>query len=171
MNGFLKMASARYSVRKYKGTPVEQEKIDAILEAAKLAPTAKNSQPQKIYVINSADGIARLAEVCSTFSAPLVFAVGYDRSKAAGGIIRPGHCFGETDSTIVCTHMMFEAFEQGLGSCWIGRFEEKALKSALKIPEEAVICHLLAVGYPADDAVPSEKHTTYRALDEMVEYL
>lgn len=80
MNSFLELAKARYSVRKYKPAAVEQEKIDRILEAARVAPTACNNQPQKIYIIKSEEKRKALAEVCPcTFDAPVIFAVGLMR--------------------------------------------------------------------------------------------
>ena len=76
---FLELAAARYSVRAYDDRPVEQEKLDAVLEAARLAPTACNNQPQNIYVVKSAEKRAALAEVCScTFGAPVIMAVAFD---------------------------------------------------------------------------------------------
>ena len=115
---FMELAKARYSVRSFKNTPVEDEKIAKILEAAKIAPTAKNAQPQKIYVLKSADSVVAINDNCRCiYGAPLVFAIGYDESRVFGISDERVYGFGEIDSSIVTTHMMLEAAELGLGSC------------------------------------------------------
>ena len=104
---FLELAKERYAVRAYKDTPVEDEKIARILEAAKVAPTACNNQPQKIYVVKSEKMRKALAEITPcTFAAPVIFVVGYDASRSAKGLVYDGHDFGDTDAAIVTTHMM-----------------------------------------------------------------
>lgn len=169
---FLELAKERYAVRAFKDTPVEEDKIGLILEAAKLAPTACNNQPQKIYVVKSKEKLAALAQITPcTFSAPLVFVIGYDNDRSAKGMIYEGHDFGDTDAAIVCTHMMLEAKELGLGSCWVGYFSEAKVKEALGLPERVRIRNLLPVGYAADGAAPAPLHTKYRDMSEMVEEL
>lgn len=169
---FLEMAAERYSVRKYKADPVEEEKIAAILEAARLAPTACNYQPQKIYVVKSEEKRAALAKLTPcTFNAPVVFVVGYDADRSAKGLVTDTHDFGDTDAAIVCTHMMFAAHEQGLGSCWVGCFKEAEVKEALGLPDNIRVRDFLPVGYAADDAKPAPLHQKSRELDDMVEIL
>lgn len=168
MNDFLKFAEARYSVRKYQDTPVEQKKIDAIVEAAMLAPTACNYQPQKIYAVVSEEMRKALAEVTPcTFQAPVVFVVGYDSARSAKGMICEGHDFGDTDAAIVCTHMMLEAAELGLGTCWVGYFNEEKVRKALGIPENVRIRDLLPTGYPTADSKPGPMHAKRRELDDV----
>lgn len=169
---FIELAKERYAVRAYKDTPVEQEKIDLILEAARLAPTACNNQPQKIYVVKSAEKREALAKVTPcTFGAPVIFVVGYDNDRSAKGMIYDAHDFGDTDAAIVCTHMMLEAWEQGLGSCWVGYFNEEKVRAALGLPENVRVRDLLPVGYAAENATPAAMHTKYRAMSDMVEEL
>jgi len=172
MYDFLNLARERYSVRRYRETPVEQEKIDAILTAASLAPTAQNNQPQKIYVVTGEDARKALAEITPcTFHAPVVFVIGYDESRSAKGMIYDGYDFGNTDAAIVCTHMMLEATAQGLGTCWVGYFNEEKVKAALGIPEGICIRDLLPTGYAAEDSAPSDRHASSREAAEMVTYL
>ena len=172
MCDFLNLAQKRYSVRKFQSAPVEQEKIDRILAAASLAPTACNNQPQKIYVVTSEAARKALAEVTPcTFHAPVVFVIGYDETRSAKGIIYDGYDFGNTDAAIVCTHMMLEAAAQGLGTCWVGYFNEEKVKAALGIPEGIRIRNLLPTGYAAENSAPSDRHTASRAAGEMVAYL
>lgn len=172
MNTFMDFAKDRYSVRKYQSRPVEKEKIDRILEAAALAPTACNYQPQKIYVVTSDEMRAALAEATPcTFQAPVIFVVGYDIERSAKGMIFEGHDFGDTDAAIVCTHMMMEAHEQGLGTCWVGYFQEAKVRKALGIPDNVRIRDLLPTGYPASDSVPGPMHSKSRESADMITFL
>ena len=169
---FMELAKARYSVRSFKNTPVEDEKIANILEAAKIAPTAKNAQPQKIYVLKSADSVAAINDHCRCiYGAPLVFAIGYDESRVFGISDERVYGFGEIDSSIVTTHMMLEAAELGLGSCWVGLFNDKEVRAALNIPDGIRITALLPVGYAADDCVTADRHDIFRPDEEMVTVL
>lgn len=159
-------------MRKYQSTPIEDEKIEKILEAAKLAPTACNYQPQKIYVVKSEQMRAALAEATPcTFKAPVIFVVGYDKDRSAKGMIYEGHDFGDTDAAIVCTHMMLEAAELGLGTCWVGYFNEEKVKAALGLRANFCVRDLLPTGYPAADSVPGPMHAKSRDMDDMVAFL
>lgn len=169
---FSELAKERYAVRAYSDKPVEDEKLALILEAAKVAPTACNNQPQKIYVVKSAEKLAALAKITPcTFNAPLVFVIGYDVERSAKGHICDGHDFGDTDAAIVCTHMMLQAQELGLGSCWVGHFIEEKVKAALGLPENIRVRDLLPVGYPTDEAAPAPMHSQYREMSDMVQML
>lgn len=169
---FSELCKERYAVRAYKDAPVEEAKLAAILEAAKVAPTACNNQPQKIYVVKSEEKRRALAEITPcTFGAPVVFVVGFDVTRSAKGLVYEGHDFGDTDAAIVCTHMMLEAWEQGLGSCWVGYFNEEKVKAALGLPETVRVRDLLPVGYAADNAVPAPLHSKFRDMADMVEVL
>ena len=166
---FHELASARYSVRAYKPDPIEQKTLDLILEAGRVAPTACNYQPQKIYVVTSEKNRKKLAEVSPcTFDAPVILVVCYDKDREAKIPLRPGYAFGEMDATIVCTHMMLEATELGIGSCWIGYFNADQVAQILELPENVTVSALLLLGYPADDAKPLPLHTQYRDLEDIV---
>lgn len=172
MNDFLSLAKSRFSVRAYDERCVEEEKLEKIIEAGRVAPTARNNQPQKVYVVKSEEKRAALAGVTPcTFNAPVVFVVCYDETKAAEGKVYEGYSFGNTDAAIVCTHMMLEAADLGLGSCWVGWFNEKEVKDALGLPENIRVCDLLPVGYAADTAKPAPMHTSYRPCEETVEII
>lgn len=169
---FLELAKKRFSVRSFKSTPVEEEKIAKILEAAKVAPTAKNTQPHKIYVVRDPKVLAGMNEASPCiYGAPLVFAIGYDTERTAKVAERRGYTFGEMDSGIVTTHMILEATDQGLGSCWVGMFIPEKVAEVLDLPENIKITALLPVGYPSDDCVPADRHTIYRPDEEIVTYL
>lgn len=159
-------------MRKFKSQAVEEDKILSILEAGKVAPTACNNQPQKIYVAMSEDARKKLSEVCQcTFDAPVIFVIGYDKDRDWKNRLMPGYTSGETDAAIVCTHMMLEAWEKGIGSCWVGWFNADQVSQALGLPENVQVTALLPVGYAADDSVPSQNHTSYRTEEDTVAYI
>ena len=169
---FLELAKARYSVRAFKTEPIETEKLNAILEAGKVAPTACNNQPQKIYVVKEEEKRTRLGEVCPcTFNAPVILVIGFDKTRDWKNKLMPGYGSGETDAAIVCTHMMLEAWEQGIGSCWVGWFNADTISEVLGLPENIQVTALLPIGYAADDAKPALLHTSYRDDSEVVEIL
>lgn len=166
---FLELAKERYSVRSFKQDAVEPEKLAAILEAGRLAPTARNFQPQKIYVVKSEKNRSKLASVCRfTFDAPVILVLAYDTERDWKNRLMPGYSSGETDAAIVGTHMMLAAWEQGIGSCWVGYFNADDVRCALELPDHIRVTALMPMGYAAEDAAPLELHTTYRDLDDMV---
>ena len=166
---FMQLAADRYSVRHFTSQPVEQDKINLILEAGKLAPTAVNSQPQKIYVIRSAEALAKANAISPCiYGAPHVFLICYDDSHVCP---RGTGTYGEIDCSIVITHMMLEAANLGIGTCPVGYFQPDEVIKTFGLPEGIHPVLLMPFGYAADDAAPSEMHTTFRPMDEMVEYL
>lgn len=166
---FLELAKARYSVRSFKDQPIENEKLNLILEAGRIAPTACNNQPQKIYVAKSEDARAKLASVCRcTFDAPVILVVCYDRTRDWKNGLMLGYESGETDAAIVCTHMMLQAAELGIGSCWVGWFNADQVSEVLGLPENVTVSALLPIGYAADDAKPAANHTKYREFGDTI---
>lgn len=168
---FLQLAKERFSVRYYAKTPVEQEKIDAILEAARVAPTAKNLQPFQIYVLKSEEAIAKINKLSRcAYNAPVVFLVCYDKSKAWVSPFDANDNSGVMDTSIVGTHMMLEATEQGLGSCWVKFFDPKEVAAAFDIPSNLSPSFLLDVGYPLKGAVPNKMHFERREVKDFAVY-
>lgn len=166
---FMELAKARYSVRAFKNQPIEDEKLNTILEAGRIAPTACNYQPQRIFVAKSEDARQKLASVSPcTFGAPVVLVVCYDRTRDCKSPLTPGYEFGEMDASIVCTHMMLQATELGIGSCWVGYFNTNQVVEALGLSENLTVCALLPIGYASDDAKPTENHTKYREFADTV---
>ena len=166
---FLELAKTRCSVRSFKDQPIADAELNLILEAGHLAPTACNNQPQKIYVVRSEEARKKLAAVCRyTFDAPVILVVCYDRTRDWKNKLMPGYESGETDAAIVCTHMMLEAAELGIGSCWVGYFNATQVSEALGLPENVTVSALLPMGYPADGAKPAPLHTQYREPDDIV---
>ena len=166
---FQELAHARYSVRSFQDRPIEEEHLNLILEAGRVAPTACNFQPQKIYVAKSAEAREKLASVCRcTFGAPVILVVCYDRERDWKNKLMPGYASGETDAAIVCTHMMLQAFELGIGSCWVGYFNPKTVAETLGLPENVTVSALLPMGYPAEDAQPLPLHEQVREFADTI---
>lgn len=166
---FMEIAAGRYSVRHFSPKPVEQEKIDLILEAGKLAPTAVNSQPQMIYVLRSEEAIAKANQISRCiYGAPQAFLFCYDDKRVCPRGNNDN--YGDIDVTIVLTHMMLEAYNLGLGTCPVGAFNPDDAKKVFNLPDNIHPILLMPFGYAADDAKPSQSHTTYRSLSETVEY-
>ena len=166
---FQELAHERYSVRSFQDRPIEEEHLNLILEAGRVAPTACNFQPQKIYVAKSAEARAKLASVCRcTFGAPVILVVCYDRERDWKNKLLPGYESGETDAAIVCPHMMLEAFELGIGSCWVGYFNPKTVAETLGLPENVTVSALLPMGYPAADAPPLPLHEQVREFADTI---
>ena len=165
---FLELISKRYSVRKYKDTHVSNEDIDKILLSAKLAPTARNSQPQEIIVVRNKESLSAI-EKCTPchYNAPLVFVVCYDSNKAWTREC-DNKCSGDVDASIVVTQMMLEAAELDLGSTWIMNFDPSVLIKEFELKENIVPVALLYVGYA--DEEPSSRHNLRRDLQEYVTY-
>lgn len=167
---FLKLATERYSVRKFTDEPIEKEAIEKILEVANIAPTGCNYQPQKILVINNEETLAKLRECTRChFDAPCAMLVCYSKDECW---TRPydGNQSGIVDASIVTTHMMLQAWESGIGSTWVMHFNPMKMREEFAIPENYEPVALLVMGYPAPDAVPNERHTVYRPTEETVFY-
>lgn len=161
----------RYSCRKYSDKAVEPEKLTAILEAGRIAPTAKNLQEQRIYVLQSEEALAKIDSVTPCrFGAPVVIAVAFDKDNTytyPGGM----KLGGDEDATIVATHMILAATDEGLGTCWLNRFDPMETAKILGLPENEELVMLMDVGYAAEDAAPSPMHESRKDLSETVKYL
>ncbi len=167
---FFELAKSRWSVRSFQDKPIEEEKMQMILEAGRFAPTAKNKQPQRIYVAKSEEARKKLASVCRcTWDAPVILVVCYDLERQIKRSLTPGGTTGEMDASIVCTHMMLQAWDLGIGSCWVGYYNDDEVASVLGLPEHIHVAALLPMGYPADDAKPIDMHFQSRELSDMVE--
>ncbi len=168
---FSELVKSRYSVRSYSGRPVEDEKLEAVLEAGRVAPTAKNIQPATVYVVKSQDAIGKLRGVCKmAFDAPVVLLVCAALSES---FVSPftDRNFGDTDAAIVTDHMMLQAADLGLGTCWVGWFDPAPIKEALGIPENLTIMDILPLGYPSDTAAPSPRHTERKPMEAFAKEL
>jgi nitroreductase len=164
---FLDLVKHRKSVRNFLDRPVERDKIMMCLEAARLAPSASNSQPWKFIVVDDNGkrkqlcdsafrGIYSINSFCKT--APVIIVVVSEKSKfltRIGGIFR-GTQYYLIDIGIACEHLVLEAEDLGLGTCWIGWFHENTVKSVLSIPPKKKIDILIALGYYSEDKLGPE---------------
>ena len=158
----------RTSIRKYKDLPVEEEKILKILEAGRLAPTAVNYQPQKIFVLKSTEAMDKLRSVTRmAYNAPMAMLICYDKN-----ISWKAHRFGDDfdggpmDADIVTTMMMLQATELGLGTLWVRGYRTQDILDAFPMPENIIPVCILLLGYPADEE-PSNR-TNRKELKDTV---
>ncbi len=167
---FMDLVRERYSVRKFDERPVEEEKLAQILESGRLAPTATNAQPQRVYVLKSQEALEKVRAVTAmTYCAPVVLLVCYDNKVSAKVTREPDkHDTGEVDASIVATTMMMEATDLGLGTLWARGYCAQDLIDAYQLPKNIIPVCLLAVGYPAADSEPSAHHSERYPLQTMV---
>ncbi len=167
---FLELSRKRYSVRKFSEQPVEDEKLAKILEAGRLAPTAKNSQSQIIYILKSKEALEKINEATPmAYHAPLVLMVCYDKNLSYVNTIDQhykNYNGGETDAAIVTTQMMMQATELGLGTLWARGYDSQKIIDAFNLPANHELVCLLDIGYPAGDSKPSDRHFLRKPLSE-----
>ncbi len=165
---YSQLIACRYSVRAYRSDPVEDEKLQQILEAARLAPTAANRQPIQLIVMHTLGREAEIGRIYHRpwfFQAPLVIAVCAISSQAW---VREGDRFNARliDAAIVADHLILAAANLGLGTCWIAAFDVDAARSVLQLPAEAEPVIFTPLGYPADQPGPKVR----KPLAELVRY-
>ena len=163
---FLTLAASRYSVRKFIDTPIEKEKLEMILEAGRVAPTAANRQPQRIFIIKSPAKRDRIKSFTPyDFLSPVTLIVGYDQNISWKRKY-DGHDFGDVDCAIVGTHMMLEAWELGIATTWIAAFDPTIMKHELELPDTFVPVVMFAIGYAASGQQPSPTHSQRNPIVE-----
>ena len=168
---FKDLTTQRYSLRKFSDRPVEDEKLQLILEAAQSAPTAHNLQPQRNFVLRSPEALEK-ADACMGchFHPPVILAVAYD-AQEAWKREDDGKNHGEIDAALAVMQMMLQAAELGLGTTYVGMFDPQKLLAAF--PEMAGLTPIamLPLGYPAEGAHPARLHAQRKPLEETVRYL
>ncbi len=142
---FLSLAKKRYACRSYQQRKVEPEKIAAILEAGRVAPTGANRQPQRLVVVESAEGMERLARCTRDFGAPLAIIVCADTNEVWTRKY-DGKKIGDIDASIVTDHMMLAAASLGLDTLWICMFKPEAVREEFALPEGIEPVNILLVG-------------------------
>ena len=155
----------RRSVRDYKSDPVPEESLKKILDAARLAPSAHNSQQWKFIVVRNLEKRKQLARAAHNQNfiaqAPIVIiAVSLDPEH----LMSCGVPAYAVDLAIAADHMSLVAVEEGLGTCWIGAFSQQEVKEILQIPEQYKVVALLPIGFPADQPKPKSR----KDLEEIV---
>lgn len=168
---FLKLAKQRYSVRAYQGKDVEKEKLNAILEAGRVAPTAANKQPNHFLVVEEDEHLDKLSRCTVSHGAPAAIIVCGDKEAVWE---RPfdSHKMIDIDATIATDHMMMCAEALGLSSCWLTYFDPEVLRKEFNIPANLVPVNILILGYSADETPqsPDRHDKTRKPLADMVSY-
>ncbi len=158
----------RKSVRAYLPTPVEDEKLNAVLEAARLAPSAANRQEWRFVIVRERETRQKLADAAGgqgfLAEAPVVIVA---CAETDGHVMRCGQLSYPIDVAIALDHISLAAVDLGLGSCWIGLFDEKKVKEILRIPDAIRVVELMPLGYPSDPSVHAKNRLP---LDRIVKY-
>ena len=165
--GFLELAGKRYSVRNYKPDEIEDEKLEKVLEAARLAPTAANRQPFQLIVIGTRGKEADLGRIYSKpwfVEAPIVICA--CAIPEQGWVRRDNKNYCEVDAAIVMDHFTLAAADLGLGTCWIGRFSQEEAKNILGVPDDCHIVTILPLGFPKEAGRPKVR----KSIEEIVCY-
>ncbi len=168
---FKEVIKNRYSCKKYADRQVEAGKLAAILNAGRLAPTAKNLQEQHVYVIQSPDALAKIDTITPCrYGAPTVLVVAYDSKNV---FTYPGgkRDSGVEDATIVATHMILAAADEGVDSCRINFLDPEKLAETLGLPKNEEVLMAMDLGYAAEGAGPLPNHSNRKPLDETVTYM
>ena len=164
---FSELITQRGSIRGYKPDPVEEEKLLAVLEAARMAPTAHNNQPFRLVVIHTEGREEELSQIYGRpwFTQPpiVICIVGV---PSEGWVRHDGKNYYEVDVAIAMDHLILAAANLGLGTCWIGAFNPEAAREILALPDDVVPVAFTPLGYPAKE--PREK--VRKSLAEIVHY-
>ena len=167
---FSEVVKKRYSCKKFDGRKVEKEKINEILEAGRLAPTAKNLQEQKIYVLESDEMLVKVDKLTPCrYGASTVIVVAFDKNNVFT-YLGDKRDSGVEDATIVATHMILAAANAGVDSCWINFFNPDDAKKELGLSDNEEVLMLLDLGYATSDTKPLENHNSRKALSETVKF-
>ena len=164
---FIDLARERYSERRFSSTPIPPDQLDLILEAGRVAPTACNNQPQRILVVDTPEGLERIDRCTKCrFGAPCVLALAYDMTAAARNpdVVD----FGIVDTSIAATHMMLQAAELGIHSCWVGLIDPSELRRQFKAPNSYRFVSVMPIGYPGPHSRPAALHEQSLPLDRLV---
>lgn len=169
---FTELAQARYSVRKFSDKAVEPEVLKRILEAGLLAPTAKNNQPQRIYVLQSKEALDKLDSLTHCrYGAGTVLLFTYNTDEDWKNPLEEGVHSGVEDVSITATYIMLLAIELGVYTTWCNYFANSKLEQAFDLPENEKAVLIMPIGYPAEGVAPAPAHTESKKLEEIVRHI
>ena len=171
MPSFYELAKARYSVRSYKDIPVEEDKLQYILECGRIAPSAANYQPWHLIVIRDKEMLTALAKTYNRpwfLQAPVVVVICGDHQS--GWKRADGKDHTDIDASIIIDHMTLAAAEQGLGTCWICNFDARACTEILQLPTHMEPIAYLPLGYPGKEPDDRTRHVARKKLEEIVHW-
>lgn len=162
----LSAIKGRRSIRKYSNKPVEEEKLLKVLEVARLSPSAKNRQEWRFIVVKKSETRMKLTEAIGqpfVGEAPIILVC---CGTEVESIMRGGQPRYTVDLSIATAYMILEAYEQGLGTCWLGSYDENKVKEVLGIPEGIRVVAITPLGYPNESPAPRPR----KQLDEIISY-
>ncbi len=168
---FQELIRKRYSCRKFSDKEVDKELIEKIIEAGRIAPTAVNTQPFKIFWLESenAKEAIRKASSC-TFGADNFLIIGYKKEEGWERTFDQRN-FADIDAGIAATHMMLAIEDLGLSTTWVGYFDAPMLQTLYPEMKEYHLIALFPIGYAADDSTPSERHFKRKETTQILEIL
>jgi nitroreductase len=164
---FFELIKKRYSVRAYQSKPIEEEKLQKVLDAARMAPTAANRQPFCFIVIHTQGRESELRRVYNRewfYKAPIVICACAVPGRA--WTRSDGKNYSDVDTTIAMDHLILAATDQGLGTCWIAAFDPSSAREVLGLSENEEPVAFTPLGYPADESKPKKR----KALSDLIRY-
>ncbi|MGO0907458.1 nitroreductase family protein [Clostridioides difficile] len=167
---FVEIAKTRYSCRNYQDKKVEKEKLEKILEVARIAPTGGNRQPQRLIVIQETEGLNKVSKAANIYDAPLAIIICGDKDTVW---TRPfdGKQLTDIDTSIITDHMMLQATELGLASVWVCYFKPDVIRAEFNLPDNLEPVNILLIGYEAGAPESPNRHDKTRLpLNEIVSY-
>ena len=169
---FMNLAQNRYSERFFDTRPMEEEKLNQILEAGRIVPTACNYQPQRFYVLRTPEALEKVRRITPFhYYAPIMLLVCYDADVVwRNPRDRYYHNYnsGEQDASIAATTMMYEAEELGIHTVWVRGFDSKSVVDIFKLPKKMIPVMMFAMGYPSEESKPNAWHFKRHPLESFV---
>ena len=164
---FRELAEKRFSMRRFSDRKVEREKLENILEVARISPSPENGQPTRILVVEGESGIKAMKGAGLRFVAPLYLVLCYDRTATWKNPF-DSEDYGLAEAAVVCAGIMFEAADQGLGSVYLTTYDTAKMESALGIPPFLALVGIFPIGYPAEGSVPGPRHADRKPMEDVV---
>ena len=168
---FMDVVKNRYSCKSFGTAQITKEQLNVILEAGRLAPTAKNNQEQRVYVIQSKEGLAKVDSLTPCrYGAPTMLLVAFDKTNT---FTYPGQKYdsGIEDASIVATHMILAAKSVGVDSCWVNFFDPEKAAETFQLPKNEEVLTFIALGYAAEKVEPLPNHFNRKPIEQTVNYL
>lgn len=168
---FMDVVKERFACKKFGTAEITKEQLNAILEAGRLAPTAKNNQEQHIYVVQSAEGLSKIDSLTPCrYGAPTVLIVAFDKTNT---FTYPGQRYdsGIEDASIVATHMLLAAKSAGVDSCWVNYFDPDQVAEVFALPENEEVLTFIDLGFAAEGTKPGASHGSRKPLASTVTFL
>lgn len=168
---FIEIAKKRFSSRNYSDQPIEEEKLKAVLDAGRIAPSASNKQAWIFVVVKQKENLEKVYKSSSSTwiqTAPVLIIICGDHRQSWIRVDGKDHC--DIDAAVATDHMTLEATDQGLATCWVCNFDKKELADALDLPEHIEPEVILPIGYPLDHKEMNRHIEARKPLDKIIYY-